>query len=130
MKILTIKARRDFLRVQRGAELSVKNSKMLILCSRTEEKYTRITEHQHLKEFVRIGFVITKKLDRRAVTRNRLRRRIKTVTNIILINHCNLYANHIDYIIILRRDAIDSSYLELLQSFKKLLSEIRIKYEH
>ncbi|MDR3079005.1 MAG: ribonuclease P protein component [Rickettsiales bacterium] len=130
MKILTVRSRRDFLRVQRGAEVTVKNANMLILCRRTEEKYTQVTSRQRLGEFSRIGFVVTKKVDRRAVARNRIRRRIKGVINIILRNHCNLYINHIDYVLVLRRNVLNSSHLELLQGFGKLLGEIRMKYDH
>ncbi|MDR2777600.1 MAG: hypothetical protein LBB24_02425, partial [Rickettsiales bacterium] len=66
MRILTIRARKDFLRVQRGAELTAKNGNMIILSRKTEEKYTEITNRRRLAEFTRIGFVVTKRIDKRA----------------------------------------------------------------
>jgi ribonuclease P protein component len=129
VRILTVRSRKDFLRVQRGTEMSARNGDMAILCKKTEEKYTQVTNSRRLTEFVRIGLVVTKKIDKRAVVRNRIKRRIRAITNIFLIYHCNLYINHVDYVIVLRRNVSDASHLLLLQSVQKLLGEIRAKYE-
>jgi ribonuclease P protein component len=128
VKIIAIRSRKDFLRVQREAGLTVKNRNMVIMCKNTDRKYIKVAVKGRPTEFARIGLVVTKRIDKRAVVRNRIKRRIRAISHIILANHCNLYINHVDYVIVLRRNISDVSYSELLQNVKKLFNEIRIGY--
>ncbi|MDR1425980.1 MAG: ribonuclease P protein component [Rickettsiales bacterium] len=129
MKILSIKSRKDFLRAGEKTGIAARGKNMVILSRDTDRKYTEQAIYQRIGEFVRIGLVVTKKISKKAVVRNRIKRRIRAINNMILLNHCNLYINNTDYVIVLRRNISDVDHLKLLEDIKNLLSEIRVKHE-
>jgi ribonuclease P protein component len=102
---------------------------MLLLGKNMEAKSIENISVENSRESSRIGFVVTKKVDKRATVRNRIRRRIKAILRAILLNHCNLYINHVDYVMIVLEDFSSISYDELFSSVRKLFGEFKVKYD-
>lgn len=71
---------------------------------------------------VKFGITFTKNLCN-AVNRNRLKRRIKSIID----NNKNMYQNNKNYIIIIRKGALDKTYQELENELKSLFIKIKEK---
>ena len=66
------------------------------------------------------GITFTKNIGN-AVTRNKLKRRVKSIID----NNKEMYNNSTTYIIIIRKPAIDLSYQEMGKEIKDLFSKIK-----
>ena len=66
----------------------------------------------------RFGITVGKKLGN-AVFRNKYKRRLR----MIIHNNRNLYTNNKDYIVMLRKEAINLTYQELNDSFVRLIKQ-------
>lgn len=82
-----------------------------------KNKYFVIYNKDNDLKYDRFGISVTKKLGN-AVFRNKYKRIIRS----ILDNYKKLYINHKDYIIILRKDAIDCDYELLTNELFSLLN--------
>ena len=67
-------------------------------------------------EYPRFGIAVGKKVGT-AVVRNKLKRQIRMIIN----NNKNLFKNHQDYIIIVKRNALEHSFNELEQLLKDII---------
>lgn len=72
-------------------------------------------------EYYRFGISVGKKISNKAVIRNKLKRQLKSIID----NHKNLYQNHQDYIIIMKRNCSESNYQELEASFLNIMNKIQ-----
>ncbi len=70
-------------------------------------------------KYSRFGISVSKKLGN-AVFRNKYKRKIRSIVD----NSKKLYINNKDYIIILRKGALDKSFKELEEDYQKLISII------
>ena len=68
-------------------------------------------------EYDKYGISVSKKLGN-AVFRNKYKRKIRSIVD----NYKKIYINHEDYIIILRRGALEKSYNELEKDFLALMN--------
>ena len=125
MKLYTLKKRREFIKLQKEPLIRYFGKSMTILFKNTDEKY--ITDNQ--EQFIRIGIVATKKIDNRAVIRNKIKRRIKEAIRKISKESCNLFINHSDYELIAKKDFLDYKYQEIVSDLKDILQKVKIKYE-
>lgn len=82
-----------------------------------KNKYFVVYNKDNSLKYDRFGISVTKKLGN-AVFRNKYKRIIRS----ILDNYKKLYINHKDYIIILRKDAIDCEYETLTKELFSLLN--------
>jgi len=73
-------------------------------------------------EYDRFGISVGKKIGN-AVFRNKYKRKLRSIID----NYKKNYINHKDYIIILRREAINVSYIELLDDFFRLMDKLTRK---
>ena len=71
----------------------------------------------------RFGLSVGKKISNKAVIRNKLKRRLKSIVD----NHKNLYQNNKDYIIIMKRSCLEATYQELEKSFIDIFNKINKK---
>ncbi len=93
---------------------SVKNKNFVIYFYNNKESHYRF------------GISVGKKIGC-AVVRNSYKRKLRNIID----NHKKLYANNLDYIIIIRKNCLDLSFAEIEESFVSLVSKIKKedKYE-
>lgn len=70
----------------------------------------------------KFGITFVKKIGN-AVTRNRLKRQVKNIID----NNKNKILNNNDYIIIIKKEAVDKKYFELEESLTKIFIKIKEK---
>ncbi len=130
MKILTIKKRADFINIQNNYEKKIITDNLIVLCKKTDEKYTKITKKRKLTEFIRIGLTVTKRIDKRAVVRNRIKRLLREINKNLIKNFKDLYINHIDYEFISKKSIIDCNYIKLFKEVEYSIKNLKIGEEN
>jgi ribonuclease P protein component len=116
VKTLKIKKRADFVDMQQNFDRRIVGANVIILCKSTKSKYTEVTAKKRLAHFTRIGVVATKKLDKRAVVRNKIKRMICEISRNMI------FKDHFDYEIIAKKSILSSKYIDVYNEIKKLLS--------
>ncbi|MAZ76833.1 MAG: ribonuclease P protein component [Micavibrio sp.] len=96
-KISSLKKRAGFLRVQKEGKKWISKSFILQICPNDNEGQ-------------RFGLVVTKRLYKLAVDRNRVKRRLREAISEILPSKA---LNNYDYVFIARRDTISKPYKDL-----------------
>ncbi len=107
-KLDRLEKRSDFLRLNDGAVKWV--SKGFILLAKPNDLRN-----------ARVGITVTKKLEKTAVGRNRMKRRLRAVTADILPDHAKPGT---DYILIARAEAATRDYSDLKQDLKWCLGKL------
>lgn len=125
MKVLTIKRRADFVDIQQNYDKKFVSGCLVLLCKKTKEKYTKITAKHRVKDFVRFGYTVTKKIDKRAVTRNRIKRLLRTINAELIKNYNDLYINNYDYEFIAKKNILEYNYNGLKKEIKFSLENIK-----
>ena len=72
-------------------------------------------------KYYRFGISVGKKISNKAVIRNKLKRRLKTIID----NHKNFYQNNQDYIIIMKRSCLEANYQELDNNFIDIINKLK-----
>lgn len=106
-KINIIKKSNDFEEILKQKKV-VKNNYYILYYTSKKEKYYRF------------GISVGKKISNKAVVRNLLKRRLKSIID----NNKNNYSKDKDYIIIMKRSCLDASYQELENSFLDIIKKI------
>lgn len=106
-KINIIKKNDDFKKIMDSGKL-LKNKHYIIYYKDKEEKYYRF------------GISVSKKISKKAVIRNKLKRQIKSIID----NNKNIYQNSKDYIIILKKSCLEETYNELENSFINIMKQL------
>lgn len=121
MKILSVRSRQDFLSIQKNNENSYATKNIVFLQKRTLEKYTKISSKQRCEEFVRLGLSVSKKISKKAVVRNRVKRLLREAFRIV---EANKFYKHNDYVIIARVAILESNVSDLVGDINLCLSKI------
>lgn len=103
----TLKKRTDFLHMTKRGKSWV--SKGFVLQAIPSEDF-----------FFRVGFTVSKKVDKSAVRRNRIRRRLKSVAAEVL----PAYAKCGTYVFIGRKEALNKPYSDLVRDLKWCLRRL------
>jgi len=119
MLILPIRTRQDFVNIQKNKDSIFYTPRLILLIKTTPEKYTLVTEKRRAKEFVRLGLTVTKKLDKTAIGRNRVKRRLREAFRKV---NPNLLHNHTDYQIIARKAIINARFESIVKDLEGCLS--------
>lgn len=129
MKLLTVKSRQDFLRIQNNFKIKYYSNNFLILLL---ESNTKNIKHQTIinlnNEYIRLGITATKKIDKRAVVRNTIKRKVREIFRTLVKNNTDLFVNNCDYEVITRKSILDISFTELQNEFIKSLQNIKEQY--
>ena len=80
-------------------------------------------------EYIRLGITATKKIDKRAVVRNTIKRKVREIFRTLVKNNTDLFVNNCDYEVITRKSILDISFTELQNEFIKSLQNIKEQYE-
>ena len=130
MKLLTVKNRQDFLRIQNDYKIKYYSNNFLILLLESNTKNIKQQTINNINNnYIRLGAVATKKIDKRAVVRNAIKRRIREIFRILVKNNTDLFINNCDYEVISRKSILDISFAELQNEFIKSLQNIKEQYE-
>ena len=106
-KINIIKKNDDFKNIIDNGKL-LKNKNYIIYYKDKEEKYYRF------------GISVSKKISKKAVIRNKLKRQIKSIID----NNKNVYQISKDYIIILKKNCLEETDNELEKSFINIMKQV------
>ena len=90
-----------------------------------KNKYYTIYYNDKKDEYYRFGLSVGKKISKKAVDRNKLKRRLKSIID----NNKNYYQKSQDYIIIMKEACLDATYEELEKGFKDIMNNINKKGE-
>ena len=85
----------------------------------SKNKYYILYRIENQNAYYRFGISVGKKISNKAVVRNQLKRRLKSIID----NHKKLYQKNQDYIIIMKRSCLEASYQELETSFLELIKK-------
>ncbi len=108
LALQTLKSRNEFLAVRGGARASVPTCLL-----EARKRRAGVVPF----EGARFGFTITKKLGN-AVTRNRIRRRLKAALSTL---QSDCAADGFDYVVVARHAAFDRPYADLLSDLRRAL---------
>ncbi len=115
MIIARLKNRSDFLKVAKNGRRWVTPAFVVQILNR---------EANTPETLCRVGFTVTKKLDKRAVVRNRAKRRLREMAQSVLRNH-NLQGK--DIVFIARQGAIDDNFKALEKNCYWALKRLEIE---
>jgi ribonuclease P protein component len=118
MLILPIKSRQQILEGRNNAEKIIHGHSILLIITPTPAKNAEVSERYRATNFVRLLPVVTKKINKKAVVRNKLKRRIKEVFKNI---NDGLLKNKYDYQIIAKQHLIDTKFKDLAKDIEKCL---------
>ena len=115
-KIKVLKKREDFVRVAKSGIKSVQKG-LIIQAAPFPSQI--INNDSHIN--IRLGFTATKKIGN-AVRRNRTKRRLREVANIIM---CKNFYENFDFVVIGRYNTADLPFELLLKNFDKAINDIK-----
>ena len=122
MFILRIRSRQDFEKVYKNKDEVYCTSSIILYRNKTDKKYISKTN----KDFVRIGFTVSKKISKKAVERNFTKRRLREAFNKV---QKNILENHMDYVIVARKNILDIGFLDLISDIEKCLLKKSEKFK-
>lgn len=114
VSLSSIKKRADFLHVQKMGRKWIAKAFIVQVC-----------ENEGLG--LRFGLVVTKKLHKLAVDRNRVKRRLRAVAAEILPENAE---NNFDYVFIARHDTISMPYETLKKEMLWCIKRLDLKHEN
>lgn len=118
MFILPIKSRLQILKERKNPESVWTGKNIIMFISKTPEK-NAITDSQHRAEnFVRFVIVVSKKIHKKAVVRNKFRRRIREAFRMV---DKTLLRNKYDYQLIAKQSIFKASVSEIMSDIENCI---------
>lgn len=112
-----VKRREDYLRIQSTGKKFHARGMLLAIAERRPEDIAKFGNEW------RVGITISKKVDKRAARRNRLRRRLKECFRLL---RSDLLGNPRDIVVIAKQGSCERNYQELQSEFRYLLKKAKI----
>ena len=119
MFILPIKSRLQIIQGRENAESIWTGKGVIVFITKTPEKNATTSSKYRAENFVRLLPIVSKKIHKRAVVRNKLRRRIKEAFRQI---DKNLLKNKYDYQILAKQAIFKSSVNDLIKDIENCLT--------
>jgi len=113
MKLLTIKARADFVDLSKN-NIKFHSSTSLLLAGKTPEKYLVSPKDGKINDFCRVGYTVTKTVGG-AVARNKVKRKYREAFRLLYKEYAK---NHFDYVVIAKKDATKTDYQKICDDLK------------
>ena len=102
-----IKSRRDFVFIQHNYDKKLQNKSILLLIKENNKNITRC------------GYVVTKKIDKRAVIRNKIKRVLREIMRSAFKD--KILKNNCDYELIAKIGCLNTSFYEMKNEIYNLL---------
>jgi ribonuclease P protein component len=107
MKVISLKKRKDFLRVAASGQKAVAKGLLLQVCENNNPS----------ADIINLGFTTTKKLGN-AVKRNRIKRRLRAIARQVMPNRAKA---SFDYVLIGRTAGFDRDFADMVKDLKYAL---------
>lgn len=120
-RVLPLKKRADFLRIQSGGKKWVSKG-LVVQVAQTPEDIASLSAANAM----RCGFTVTKRTDKSAVKRNRMKRRLRAVAADVLAPHG---VGGYDYILVGRPETLTKPYAVLCSDLKWCLRKLDLFQE-
>ena len=104
--MITIKTRRDFVNIQNNYDIKFSNDILLILIKKNIS--------------TRFGYIVSKKVDKRAVVRNKIKRIFREISRMAIKD--NIVLDN-DYEIIAKKSIVNKTFWEIKDIIYSLLKE-------
>ncbi|MDR0572048.1 MAG: ribonuclease P protein component [Rickettsiales bacterium] len=121
LRLIRIKKRRDFVALQENVEFKASGRHVLILTKRTDDSY--INKNPHV-DISRNGVVATKKISKKAVVRNKIKRILRE----LIRSNADPFVRNVDYEVITKKTLLQNRFNILQSEFRELLEKIRKYY--
>lgn len=118
MRILSIKSRQQILKDRENAEEVWTGKNAIFFITPTPKENIGPSSKYRAKNFIRMIPIVTKKIDKKAVVRNKLRRRLKEAFRAV---DRSLLKEKYDYQILARHSLFQASFKELIKDLEKSL---------
>lgn len=118
MFILPLKSRQQILKERKNPEFIWTSKYLMMFITPTPEKNIGPNAKYRATDFVRLLLVVTKKIHKKAVVRNKLRRRIKEAFRQV---NKELLSNKYDYQLIARQAIFKASVNDLIKDIESCL---------
>ena len=122
MFIFSVKNNIEFQAISKGYDDAYYTSRMVVLRKKSPEKYVKVSDEKRANAFVRLGLVVSKKIDKRAVQRNLIKRRLRAAFSEVIKEMKSEEINHTDFVIIARKFANDAEYSKLVEDLRACMS--------
>lgn len=122
MKLIKIKKRLDFVDIQKNFDTKIYSKNFIFLIKQTDEKY--INKNTNV-EICRFAPVATKKINKRAAVRNRIKRIIRDIIQKLFKYNNELFLKNNDYEIIARNEFSDIKYTSLYKEIEESLQKVK-----
>ena len=118
----TIKTRADFMRIQKSETKWIRPGFIALALPHQPKTIT----NDEAEQSTRIGYVVTKKLDKRAVVRNRIKRRLRAL---VYDTQTVKLPMPLDIVLIARAPALMQDFAELQADWQRAISFFRSKFK-
>jgi ribonuclease P protein component len=118
MFIFSVKNNREFEEISKEYDDAYYTSRVVVLKKKSPEKYVKVSDEKRANAFVRLGLVVSKKIDNRAVRRNLIKRRLRAAFSEVIKGMGSEEINHTDFVIIARKFANDAEYSKLVEDLR------------
>lgn len=124
MHIFTIKSRREFVEIQNTCIKSFKTNNLILLYKKVNELEL---EKSKIKEFSKFGICVTKKIDKRAVIRNRIKRLLRESFKKIIKKNNEILINNYKYEFIAKKNILNTNFSQIYQDMFFLINQLQNK---
>ena len=114
MLLLSVKSRADFVAISKD-NTRFYSPTILLLTRKTPEKYLTNPRTGQIVDFCRVGYTVTKALSKKAVVRNKIKRRYREAFRLLFKDYAK---NHFDYIILARKDVKTADFKKIYKDLK------------
>jgi len=121
LKIFSIRKSQEFKDINKKGKKFYSKTLILTISKPTNNFSDQRTIKLKSDDFCRVGYVVSKKISKLAVKRNKIKRRFREAFRRSLKN--NLIKKNCDYIIIARLSAVNTDYLGIIKDLEFCLKE-------
>lgn len=125
MYIFTIKSRQEFVDIQHSCLYALKSNNIILLYKKVSEKEI---DKNKVKIFVKFGVCVSKKISKKAVIRNRIKRILRECFRKVITENRDLVLNNYKYEIIAKQYILQSNFNEIYTDLVYLLNKLRNNY--